>query len=125
MQSMDEAPLVTIDAAEERGLIVDVLRRLGAGEQAAGDQARVLVEADLRARPSHGVQRLPVIAQRIRRELIRPATKYTAPWPADALLTVDGQQGFGPYVAMRAAEAIAQRAARTGVAAAAIRNSSH
>lgn len=122
---MHDPALIRVDAAEEQGLIVDVLRGLGASEDEATQQAKVLVEADLRARPSHGVQRLPVIAQRIRRQLIRPATLYTASWSADALLTVDGRQGFGPYVAMRAAEAIGQRAARTGVAAAAIRNSSH
>jgi L-2-hydroxycarboxylate dehydrogenase (NAD+) len=123
--SMDESALVRIDAAEEQRLIVDVLRRLGAGEQAAGDQATVLVEADLRARPSHGVQRLPVIAGRIRRGLIRPDAKETASWAAEALLTVDGGYGLGPHVAMRSAKAIAERAGRTGIAAAAIRNTSH
>jgi L-2-hydroxycarboxylate dehydrogenase (NAD+) len=122
---MDESALVRIDAAEERRLILDVLRRLGAGEVAAEDQATVLVEADLRARPSHGVQRLPVIAARIRRGLIRPDATETASWAAEALLSVDGGYGFGPHVAMRAARAIAERAARTGIAAAAIRHTSH
>jgi LDH2 family malate/lactate/ureidoglycolate dehydrogenase len=41
------------------------------------------------------------------------------------LLTVDGRFGFGPHVATRAAETICERARRTGVAAAAIRNASH
>jgi LDH2 family malate/lactate/ureidoglycolate dehydrogenase len=117
--------LVRIDAAEEQGLIVEVLRKLDAGEDAAADQARALVEGDLRGRPSHGVQRLPVIAQRIRRGLIRPRATPKATWTADALLTMDGAYGFGPYVATRAAEAISERAARTGVAAATIRNASH
>jgi LDH2 family malate/lactate/ureidoglycolate dehydrogenase len=120
-----ELARVRIDAAEERRLIVEVLRRLGAGEQEAADQARVLVEGDLRARPSHGVQRLPVIVQRIRHGLIRPGAKEIASWTAEALLIVDGDHGFGPYVATRAANAISERAARTGVAAAAIRNASH
>lgn len=92
--------LVKIDAAEEQTLTVEVLRRLGAGEDEAADQARVLVEGDLRGRPSHGVQRLPVIAQRIQRGLIRPDAKHKATWTAEALLTVDGAHGFGPHIAM-------------------------
>jgi LDH2 family malate/lactate/ureidoglycolate dehydrogenase len=122
---MHQPELIRIDAAQERDLIVDVLRRLGAGEDEAADQARALVEGDLRGRPSHGVQRLPVIAERIERGLIRPGAQQQATWVAEALLTVDGAHGFGPYVATRAAEAIGERAARTGVAAAAIRNASH
>ena len=117
--------LVKVDAAEEQKLTVDVLRLLGAGEDEAADQAWVLVEGDLRGRPSHGVQRLPVIAQRIRRGLIRPDAKHTATWTAEAMLTVDGAHGFGPHIALRAAEAISGRAASTGVAAAAMRNASH
>jgi LDH2 family malate/lactate/ureidoglycolate dehydrogenase len=122
---MHEPELIRIDAAHERDLILDVLRKLGAREDEAADQARVLVEGDLRGRPSHGVQRLPVIAQRIRRGLIRADAHHKATWTAEALLTVDGAYGFGPYIAMRAAEAIRERAARTGIAAAAIRNASH
>jgi LDH2 family malate/lactate/ureidoglycolate dehydrogenase len=122
---VQEPELVRIGAAEERGLIAEVLRGLGASDAEAKDQARVLVEGDLRGRPSHGVQRLPVIAQRIRRGLIRPGASYEARWAADATLVVDGRFGFGPYVATRATDAVAERAARTGVAAAVIRNASH
>jgi LDH2 family malate/lactate/ureidoglycolate dehydrogenase len=122
---MRDPELITIDAAEERALIVDVLRRLGASEDEAGDQTWALLEGDLRGRPSHGVQRLPVIAQRIRRGLILPGAKPELTWTAQALLTVDGGCGFGPHVATRAVAAILERATRTGIAAAAIRRSSH
>jgi LDH2 family malate/lactate/ureidoglycolate dehydrogenase len=122
---MHEPELIKIDAAEERALIVEVLRGLGASEHEAGDQAWALVEGDLRARPSHGAQRLPVIAERIRRGLIRPGAKLRLSWTARALATVDGAYGFGPHVAARAAAAIHERAAHTGIAAAAIRNASH
>jgi L-2-hydroxycarboxylate dehydrogenase (NAD+) len=117
--------LVRIDAAQERALIEDVLGRLGATREEASDQATALVEGDLRGRPSHGVQRLPVIAQRIRRGLIRPGASHEATWTAEATLRVDGGFGFGAHVARHAAEMISERAARTGVAAATIRNASH
>ena len=122
---MHEPELVRIDAAEERALIDEVLRALGASAEEAADQAHALVEGDLRGRPSHGVQRLPVIAERIRRGLIVPGAAQQAVWTAEAVLTVDGGFGFGPRVARLAADAIGERAARTGVAAAAIRNASH
>jgi LDH2 family malate/lactate/ureidoglycolate dehydrogenase len=119
------AGLVRIDAAQERALIVDVLRPLGATMEEASDQATVLVEGDLRGRPSHGVQRLPVIAQRIRAGLIRPGASHQATWTAEAMLRVDGAFGFGPHVGRRAVEMIGERAARTGVAAGAIHSASH
>ena len=122
---MADTELVMIDAARERALILDVLSGLGAGEQEAADQADVLVEGDLRGRSSHGVQRLLVIAERIRRGLITPRTQPVERWVAEAMLTVDGSDGFGPHVALRAAAAVSDRARRTGVAAAAIRRASH
>lgn len=117
--------LVRIDATEERALITQVLTRLGAREDEAVDQAEMLVEGDLRGRPSHGVQRLPVIAERIRQGLICPGARYESIWAGEAMLTVDGAHGFGPHIAMRATAALSERAQRTGVAAAAIHNASH
>ena len=122
---MTEPKLVRIDAVEERALILEVLSRLGAGPEEAEDQARVLVEGDLRGHPSHGIQRLPVIAERIRRGLIRPKARYELRWSGEAMLRVDGRFGLGPHVARRAGDEIATRAHRTGVASAAIHNTSH
>src|SRR5947209_5863745 len=122
---MAETELVMIDAARERALILDVLAGLGAGDAEAADQADVLVEGDLRGRSSHGVQRLPVIAERIRNGLIVPRAEPVQEWSAEAMLTLDGANGFGPHVAFRAAAAVTERARRTGVAAAATRRASH
>jgi L-2-hydroxycarboxylate dehydrogenase (NAD+) len=102
-----------------------VLAGLGAGAEEASDQAETLLEGDLRGRPSHGVQRLPVIVRRIQGGLIRPGTSFEADWAADAMLVVDGRFSFGPHVARQATRAVAERAVRTGTATAAIRNASH
>jgi L-2-hydroxycarboxylate dehydrogenase (NAD+) len=122
---MHETELVSIDPAELRSLVIEVLTRLGAGAEEAGDQAEILLEGDLRGRPSHGVQRLPVIVKRIHAGLIRPGAAHDSQWVAEATLVVDGRFGFGPYVARRAIDAVAERAARTGTAAAAIHKASH
>ena len=50
-----------------------------------GGEEVFVVEGDLRGRPSHGAQRLPVIAERIRRGLIRPGAPQRAVWTAEVL----------------------------------------
>ncbi|MCW3017479.1 MAG: Ldh family oxidoreductase [Solirubrobacterales bacterium] len=116
---------VVVDAQDERRVLEDTLVALGAGPAEAADQTLLLLEADLRGRHSHGIQRLPVIVERIRRGLLVPGERLSKSWAAEAFLAVDGAAGFGPHVAMRASDLIAERAARTGIAIAAIRNASH
>jgi len=65
-----EKPVI-ISSEDERQLIVDVLAKLGASPQECSIQADVLTEGDLRGHHSHGVQRLPVLATRIKKRLIR------------------------------------------------------
>lgn len=88
-------------------------------------QAHVLVEAELKGHPSHGLLRLPRILRRIERGLIDPATEGSAHWRSAAMLDVDGQQGLGPVIAAGALGHLLERATTTGVALAAIRNSNH
>jgi LDH2 family malate/lactate/ureidoglycolate dehydrogenase len=94
-------------------------------ESAALVQAEVLVEGELRGHPSHGLLRLPTIVRRIERGLIDPRATGELSWRADGFLAVDGQDGLGPVVGQRALQAICERAARTGVAVAAMRRTSH
>ena len=88
-------------------------------------QARVLVEAELKGHPSHGLQRLPRILARIERGLIDPTTRGESRWRAAAVLEVDGRRGLGPVVAMAAIDALNERVGTTGIALAAIRNGNH
>lgn len=88
-------------------------------------QADVLVEAELRGHPSHGLQRLPRLLKRIDRKLIDPCTEGEAQWRSSSFLQVDGQRGLGPVVAQPACDLIAERATSTGIAIAGIKNSNH
>lgn len=92
---------------------------------AAELQAQVLVEAELKGHPSHGLQRLPRLLERIERGLADPIATGLAHWRSDAFLTVDGQRGLGPVVAQAALEQLSARVGSTGIALAAIRNSNH
>ncbi len=116
---------VMVSAEELTDVITRVLVQEGATAEDARHQAAILVEADLRAQHSHGVQRLPVLVGRLRAGLIRSGYEVVTEWAGSALLRVDGGRGFGPAVARHALSAITQRAVSTGVALAAIRNSNH
>src|SRR3954465_5109649 len=61
---------VIVSADEERDLLLDVLHDLGATTHEATIVSTLLLEADLRGQSSHGILRLPVIAQRARVGLI-------------------------------------------------------
>ena len=94
-----ETPVV-VSPEDERKLIVDVLSRLGASHAECSIQADVLTEGDLRGHHSHGLQRLPVLATRIKKGLIRVNVNPAYTWTADSVLSVDGKGGFGTVVAV-------------------------
>jgi L-2-hydroxycarboxylate dehydrogenase (NAD+) len=113
-----------VDVEEARSVTVAILRMLGASSEEAAQQAELLTEADLRGHPSHGLQRLPVLVERIRNGVVRFGVP-TIDWVTAAALKVDGAQGLGPAVAFHAIREIAKRAKQTGVAVGLISDSNH
>jgi L-2-hydroxycarboxylate dehydrogenase (NAD+) len=114
-----------VSSEDERALIAHVLSRLGANERESSIQADLLTEADLRGHHSHGLQRLPVLASRIKKRLIRVNVDPEYVWTADSVLSVDGKDGLGPFVAESALQRAKTVAEQRGIVAVAIRNSSH
>src|ERR1051326_6561218 len=96
--SLDHTMPVTVSRKEQMDLVVAVLCGLGASEEEATIQADVWTEADLRGIHSHGVQRLPVMATRIQKGLMKVNVKPERTWSTDPVLNVDGKDGFGTYV---------------------------
>lgn len=88
-------------------------------------QVELLMEAELRGRPSHGLQRLPRVVDRINNGVANPTTEGSVQWRGSSLLDIDGEQGLGPVVAMHALRQITARAKETGVAVACIKNNNH
>ncbi|MFC6174184.1 Ldh family oxidoreductase [Subtercola frigoramans] len=117
--------MTTVDADVVLETIRDALRTHGASDDAADVQAKALFEAELRAHPSHGVRRLAVVVERMRRGLIDVDSTPLLTWVSPAVVRVDGQGGFGPVVMNRAIAATMLRADETGIAMAVIANSSH
>jgi LDH2 family malate/lactate/ureidoglycolate dehydrogenase len=116
---------VTVSADEERALLADVLCSLGASSDEAHIVGDVLLEADLRGQCSHGILRLPTIAQRVRAGLIRPRVYPRIEWGVSALGAMDAEHGFGHAMADRAMRIATDRARLTGIAAVTVRNNNH
>src|ERR1700676_4222618 len=119
-----ETPVV-VSPAEERKLIAGVLSKLGASQAERFIQADVLTEGDLRGHHSHGLQRLPVLATRIKKGLIQLNVDPAYTWTADSVLSVDGKDGLGTFVADSSLNIAKTALGERGIVAVAIRNSSH
>jgi L-2-hydroxycarboxylate dehydrogenase (NAD+) len=116
---------VKITATQAEALATRLLEEHDASPANAHLQAALLIDAELKGHPSHGLQRLPRILSRIDRGLIDPRANGISHWQSDAVLRMDGQKGLGPVVAMSAVEQLMRRVVTSGIALAAIRNSNH
>ena len=94
------------------------------GEQADAI-ARNLVEADLRGVESHGVVRLPIYAQRLAVLATNPTPSVRVVRETLTTAVMDGDNGMGQWVAMRAMAKALEKAKDGECAFVAVRNSNH
>ncbi|UJQ94732.1 Ldh family oxidoreductase [Mariluticola halotolerans] len=116
---------MNITAAQALSLATRLLEDKGVMHAHARLQAELLVEAELRGHPSHGLQRLPRLLLRLERGLAVPNISGAQQWTGPAFLSVDGDAGLGPVVAYAAIEALVARVEQTGVAVAGVRDANH
>ena len=116
---------VTVSRKDQMDLTIAVLRGLGANEEEAFIQADVWTEADLRGIHSHGVQRLPIMVTRIQKGLLKVNVKPERTWTADAVLNVDGKDGFGTAICETSLKELIPAARKHGVAVLTVRNAAH
>ena len=116
--------VAAVRSAWLQGLSKAILESAGAIPEAAGAMAEALTEAHLRGVETHGFRRLRPYLSRIRCGGV-DAMAHPHVVSNDAILTIDGRNGIGHYVATRAAAAVAELARNHGVALALVRNSNH
>lgn len=87
--------------------------------------AASLVLADLRGVASHGVTRVPVYAERLRRGVVNARARPAVMADAGALLLVDGDNGAGAVVSHFANGLAMQRAREFGSCIVSVRRSNH
>lgn len=102
-----------------------VLQKLGYSEREAQITARVLVEADARGVPSHGVARLSFYESNIKAQAAFPGEEPEVVHETPLSLVVDGHNGIGPYLADFTMNRVIEKAKMAGAGFGALRNSNH
>ncbi|MDB5093340.1 MAG: putative oxidoreductase, partial [Candidatus Eremiobacteraeota bacterium] len=109
-----------------KNFVSAALEKVGVTPADAAIVADVLVAADLRGIESHGVARLEsYYVSRIRAGQLDPTPKVTTARETATSILVDAGNGLGHPAAKRTMESVLDKAAQTGAAFGAIRNSNH
>ena len=98
---------------------------LGLPAADAVEVVNVLVQADLFGLSTHGLSRIESYGERLQVNGINPRPNITVQSPALALRLVDGDNGVGPLVGMRALQAAMDAAKQCGIGMAFARGSNH
>jgi len=117
--------MTLVSVGDARARAEAALRHAGATANNATLQADLLIEAELRGVPSHGLLRLERLIKRIHNGVLDPVATGSHEWRGEGLLHVDGRNGLGPVVAEAALSAISERARQLGISAASITSSGH
>lgn len=102
-----------------------VLQRIGVSADEAELVAKNLIEADLRGVGSHGVVRFPIYVQRILDGGTNPRPHIKAVRETRTTAVVDGDNGLGHLVGVRAMQMAIDKAQEGDCAFVAVRNSNH
>lgn len=105
---------------------VDVFKAVGVPEEDARICTDVLIEADRKGIDSHGVGRLKSIYyDRIKQGIICPVTKVEVIRDKGAIAVLDGHNGMGQVISVKAMEHAIRKAEMFGIGMTAVRNSNH
>ncbi len=87
--------------------------------------AEDLVAANLRGIDSHGISRVPMYLERIRRGVVNPQPNITVKQITSAVSAVDGDDGMGFLAGHRAMEEAISLAEKSGIGLVGVRRSTH
>ena len=121
----ETAERVYVSAAAAEAFTRQIMLAHGLPERDAAIVAHCLVSADLRGVDTHGIARLPVYLDRVRRGLInaKPSLKPERVTPVAA--TLDGQDAFGFVVGMCAINEAMAMAREYGIGVVSAKRSTH
>jgi LDH2 family malate/lactate/ureidoglycolate dehydrogenase len=109
--------------------MVDFAERIVSGNGLLPNDARIiaecLVKADLRGVDTHGVIRLPIYLDRLRRGLINPRPELQLRQVTPVAASLDAQNGFGFLAGLRAIQEAVAMAQGFGIGIVAVKRSTH
>ena len=113
-------------AEDLKDYTIRFFRHFGLSEEDAETVANVLITADLRGIHSHGIGRLHTYyGNRLRAGLIDPHAFLQLVKETTTTLVFDARNGMGQVAGYRAMNACIEKAKKSGVAIAVVRNSNH
>ena len=122
---MPSSETVRIAVDDIKRWLQPVFESHGLPELDAATASRALIKASLRGVDSHGVARVPMYCERLRRGVANPQPDIRMQRTAPAVVSVDGDNGLGLVVAPRAMDAAMAIARENGIGLAGVRRSGH
>ena len=114
-----------VSASNLTGFVCRAFVAAGLPKADAQILADLTVEADLRGSDTHGVIRLPLYVRRLRAGGINAAPNIHVISERDSVALIDGDNGMGHLVMLRAAELAIEKAKATGIGWVGARMSNH
>jgi len=102
-----------------------ILEKLNVPREDANEVGDCLLQADLRGLDSHGMIRLPVYAERIRKGVVNPRPVPKVVRSSDAMALLDGDNGLGAVVGSKAMEKAIEQARVAGISFVGVRGTNH
>lgn len=102
-----------------------LFQQAGLTEKDAATVAYGLLKANLRGIDSHGVSRIPMYLERLRRGVVNARPNLSVTSVADAVALVDGDNGMGFLAGRRAMDEAIALASNAGVGLVGVRRSTH
>src|SRR5918993_747591 len=116
---------ILVSERDLKSFCISVLTRVDVPEPEAREITDNLVEADLRGVESHGVVRLPIYVERLAARATNPRPRVRMVRETPTSLLIDGDNGMGQLVSMRAMELAIGKAKQGLCVFASTRNSNH
>ncbi|MDR0554842.1 MAG: Ldh family oxidoreductase [Treponema sp.] len=117
--------MIRIPKNELQRVIAGIFRALGIPPDEAEDSAEILVAADARGIPSHGVARINRYAEGIKAGLIKGGVNPTLLWETPISRVLDAEGGMGLSLSRQSMNRVIVMAREHGVGVCCIRNSNH
>ncbi len=112
-------------ASSLRAFCEEVFISCGVAQEDASIVADSLVQANLRGVDSHGVARVGIYVRRLKMGLVNPRPNVEVAQESAATLLVDGDNGMGQVVGVRALELGLDKARKSGGVCVGVRHSNH
>lgn len=117
--------IVRVPVETIQSFAIDVFTALGVPPDEAKTCAEVLITSDLRGIESHGVGRLKMYYDRVKQGILSPTTKFEIVKETETTALIDGHNGMGHVISVRAMEMVIDKARKYGMGSAAVRESTH